>query len=121
MVKKINLILASIYAITLGIVEAFLNWGDWQYTPLWLVDYIIVVILLVAVFLFKANVQKMLLLIGWAFSAGVMYMALFLNLEPMTDITVIDQDILFSIVLALSVSVLGIVLSIIDKNSREND
>ncbi len=110
MIKKINLILASIYSIVLGIVEAFLNWGDWQYAPLWLVDYIIVVILLLAVFFFKDKMQKMFLLVGWAFSSGVMYMALFVSLE---SVTVIDQNILFSIILAFSVSVLGLILSII--------
>jgi len=110
MVKKINLILASIYAITLGIVEAFLNWGDWQYTPLWLVDYIIVVILLLAVFFFKDSMQKMFLLIGWAFSLGVMYMALFVNLG---SVAVVNQDILFPIVLAFSVSFLGLILTVI--------
>ena len=67
MVKKINLILASIYAITLGIVEAFLNWGDWQYAPLWIVDYLIVIILLSAVFVFKKNIQRLMLFLGWAF------------------------------------------------------
>jgi len=110
MIKKINLILASIYSIVLGTVEAFLNWGDWQYAPLWLVDYIIVVILLLAVFFFKDKMQKMFLLVGWAFSSGVMYMALFVSLE---SVKVIDQNILFSIILAFLVSVLGLILSII--------
>ncbi len=110
MIKKINLILASIYSIVLGTVEAFLNWGDWQYAPLWLVDYIIVVILLLAVFFFKDKMQKMFLLVGWAFSSGVMYMALFVSLE---SVTVINQNILFSIILAFLVSVLGLILSII--------
>ncbi|MEC9415481.1 MAG: hypothetical protein VYC67_02700 [Pseudomonadota bacterium] len=113
MIKKINLMLASIYAITLGIVEAFLNWGDWQYAPLWIVDYIIVVILLLAVFFFKGKPQKMFLLIGWAFSSGVMYMALFVGLE---SVTVMHQNILFATMLAFSVSVLGLVLSAISND-----
>ena len=53
MVKKINLIAATLYSIILAIVEAILNWGDWQYAPLWIVDYLIVIILLLAVFVFK--------------------------------------------------------------------
>ena len=61
MIKKINLIIATLYSIILGIVEAMLNWGDWQYAPLWIVDYLIVIILLSAVFFFKDRVQKMFL------------------------------------------------------------
>ena len=53
MIKKINLIVATLYSIILAIVETMLNWGDWQYAPLWIVDYLIVIILLSAVFFFK--------------------------------------------------------------------
>ena len=42
MIKKINLIVATLYSIILAIVEVMLNWGDWQYAPLWIVDYLIV-------------------------------------------------------------------------------
>ena len=82
LIKNINLIIATLYSIILGIVEAMLNWGDWQYAPLWIVDYLIVLVLLSAVFVFKEHIQRLMLLLGWAFSSGVMYMALFVNLEP---------------------------------------
>ena len=58
MIKKINLIIATLYSIILGIVEAMLNWGDWQYAPLWIVDYLIVIILLSAVFFSKIELKK---------------------------------------------------------------
>ena len=58
MIKKINLIIAILYSIILGIVEAMLNWGDWQYAPLWIVDYLIVIILLSAVFFSKIEFKK---------------------------------------------------------------
>jgi hypothetical protein len=58
MIKKINLIIATLYSIMLGIVEAMLNWGDWQYAPLWIVDYLIVIILLSAVFFSKIEFKK---------------------------------------------------------------
>ena len=82
MIKKKNLIVATFYSIVLAIVEEMLNWGNWQYAPLWIVDYLIVIILLLAVFMFKKNIQRLMLLLRWAFSAGVMYMVLFINLEP---------------------------------------
>ena len=71
MIKKINLIIATLYSIILGIVEAMLNWGDWQYAPLWIVDYLIVIILLSAVFFFKDRVQKMFFGVGIFFRCNV--------------------------------------------------
>ena len=113
MIKKINLIIATLYSIALAIVETLLNWGDWQYAPLWIVDYLIVIILLLGVFVYKENQRKVLLL-GWSFSLGVMYMALFINLEPTSTLTRLDSNILFSIALAFTISLVGIVLTIID-------
>ena len=117
MIKKINLIVATLYSIILGITEILLNWGDWQYAPLWIVDYLIVLILLSAVFLFKKNIQRLMLLLGWAFSSGVMYMVLFINLEPIP--TTIQspnvEGILPLVGLALVVSIIGIILTMIDK------
>ena len=120
MVKKINLIVATLYSIILAIVEAILNWGDWQYAPLWIVDYLIVIILLSAVFVFKKNIQRLMLLLGWAFSSGVMYMVLFINLEP-TPTTIASPNIegkLPLVVLALMVSIVGTVLTIIDNKNN---
>ena len=111
MIKKINLTIAVLYSIILGATEAFINWGDWQYAPLWIVDYLIVLILLSAVFIFKDKIQKYLLLTGWSFSAGVMYIVLFINLEPETTLTILDQYTLSAVVVALIFSLIGILLS----------
>jgi hypothetical protein len=120
MVKKTNLIVATLYSIILAIVEAILNWGDWQYAPLWIVDYLIVIILLSAVFVFKKNIQRLMLLLGWAFSAGVMYMVLFINLDPI--LILLDspniEGKLPLVGLALIVSIVGIVLTIIDSKNN---
>ena len=93
-----------------------LNWSNWQYAPLWIVDYIIVIILLLSVFIFKNKLQKNLLLIGWSFSAGVMYMVLFINLEPDTNLETLDINILFAVSLALIISLIGITLTMLHNN-----
>ena len=113
MIKKINLIIATGYSIVLALVETLLNWGDWQYAPLWIVYYLIVIILLLGVFVCKEFQQKVLLL-GWSFSAGVMYIALFLYLEPESIIVIADPTLLYAIGLARVVSLVGIVLTMID-------
>ena len=114
MIKKINLTIAALYSIILSVTEAALNWGDWQYAPLWIVDYLIVLILLLAVFIFKDKIQKYLLLTGWSFSAGVMYMVLFINLEPETTLTILDYNTLLAVSAALIVSIIGVLLSFFD-------
>ena len=114
MIKKINLTIAVLYSIILSVTEVALNWGYWQYALLWIVDYLIVLILLLAVFIFKDNIQKYLLLTGWSFSAGVMYMVLFINLEPKTTLTVLDNYILSGVGVALIFSLIGILLSFDD-------
>ena len=114
MIKKINYTIAVLYSIILSVTEVALNWGDWQYAPLWIVDYLIVLILLLAVFIFKDNIQKYLLLTGWSFSAGVMYMVLFINLEPETTLTVLDYNTLLAVSVALIVSIFGVLLSFFD-------
>tara|TARA_Y100000590_G_scaffold465376_2_gene637558 strand:+ start:9909 stop:10268 length:360 start_codon:yes stop_codon:yes gene_type:complete len=119
LIKKINLLIATSYSITLAIVEAILNWGNWQYSPLWIVDYLIVLILLSAVFVFKKNIQRLMLLLGWAFSSGVMYMALFINLEPIpTTIKSPNVEGILPLVgLALVVSIIGIILTMIENEN----
>ena len=117
MIKRINLIIATVYSIVLAVVEALLNWGDWQYAPLWIIDYLIVIILLLGVFVYKENQRKVLLL-GWSFSSGVMYMALFINLEPSSTLTPLGSNILYSIALALAVSPIGIILTMIDNQLK---
>ena len=74
--------LALLFAIGLGIGEAVINWGHWQYAPLWIVDYIIVAWLIWGFFKTRSGGHAYVLLSGWAFTAGVFYMALFVSLDP---------------------------------------
>lgn len=74
--------LALFFAIGLGIGEATINWGGWQYTPLWVVDYIVVAGLLWSFFKTRTGRHLYMLVGSWAFAAGIFYMALFVNLDP---------------------------------------
>jgi hypothetical protein len=79
---------AVLFAIGLGIGEAVINWGRWQYAPLWVVDYVIVAWLLWAFVSTRAGQRVHLLLAAWAFTSGVFYMALFTSLDPQLGLTV---------------------------------
>src|ERR687898_2071401 len=73
---------ALLFAIGLGIGETVMNWRHWQYAPLWIVDYIIVGWLLWSFFKTRSGGHVHSLLSGWAFTAGIFYMALFISLDP---------------------------------------
>jgi hypothetical protein len=74
--------LALLFAIGLGIGETVINWGHWQFAPLWIVDYVMVGWLLYAFYRTRQAGHVHMLLAAWAFTAGVFYMALFVSLDP---------------------------------------
>lgn len=73
---------ALLFAIGLGIGEAVINWGHWQYAPLWIIDYLVVTWLAFGFLKTRAGQNIHILMSGWAFTAGVFYMALFVSLDP---------------------------------------
>ena len=116
MEKKINLMVAVLYSIIIVVIETFMNgyWDDWSFYPLWIIDYLIAIILLSAVFIFKKNIQNSMLLIGWSLSVGVTYMALFISLDP-NGLKSEDIEIKLPLfILALIVSIFGLILTIIE-------
>jgi len=114
--EKINLMVAILYSIIIVVIETSMNvyWDDWSFYPLWIIDYLIAIILLSAVFIFKKNIQNSMLLIGWSLSVGVTYMALFISLDP-NGLKSEDVEIKLPLfILALIVSIFGLILTIID-------
>ena len=116
MAKKINLIVAILYSIIIVVIETSMNvyWDDWSFYPLWIIDYMIAIILLSAVFIFKNNIQNSILLMGWSLSVGVTYMALFISLDPNGLKSEDIETKLPLFILALVVSIFGLILTIID-------
>ena len=114
--KKINLMVAILYSIIIVVIETSMNvyWDDWSFYPLWIVDYLIAIILLSAVFIFKMDIQNSMLLIGWTLSVGVTYMALFISLDPNGLKSEDIETKLPLFILALIVSIFGLTLTIIE-------
>jgi hypothetical protein len=118
MVAKANRILAVTFAAGLGVGETVINWGDWQYAPLWFVDYIIVIALLIGAFQTSPHRSASTLKAAWAFSFGVMYMALFISMDPeMAQYYDASSTILFLIGLLMILSAVGLALSHISEKS----
>jgi hypothetical protein len=105
---KISRYSAVVFALGLGIGETVINWGHWQYAPLWIVDYIIVSWLLWAVWQTKSGQSLHHLLSAWAFTMGVFYIAFFVSLDPENAAnTQPDNTLLILIGLMLGISLIG--------------
>jgi hypothetical protein len=107
---------ALLFAIGLGIGEAVINWGHWQFAPLWIVDYICVAWLLAGFHQTRNEADGRSIAVlasGWAFTAGVFYMALFISLDPEVAKYNIGASgtILILIALMLSIAALGVLTS----------
>ena len=106
---------ALLFAVGLGIGEAVVNWGNWQFAPMWIVDYICVAWLIAGFYQTRSQAASRqsiaVLASGWAFTAGVFYMALFVSLDPgivfLTDIGE-GGTILILIGLMLVIAALGV-------------
>jgi hypothetical protein len=101
--------LALVFAIGLGIGETVINWGHWQYAPLWIVDYIIVAWLLWGFFKTRSGSHVHSLLSAWAFTAGIFYMALFVSMDPAIPADMRAASVLLLLMgVMLGVSALGL-------------
>jgi hypothetical protein len=78
--------LALTTAVVMAVAEALLNesrpGGSWQYAPLWIIDYVIVAGLLIGFWLTRRPGHEGVLAAAWALGVGVLYMALFVRLDP---------------------------------------
>lgn len=100
--------LALLFAIGLAIGETVISWGHWQFAPLWFIDYLVAALLLSAFFTTRDAARAYALLAGWAFSAGVFYMDLFVNLDPQLPATLRPTNIVMAlIVFVLALSLVG--------------
>jgi hypothetical protein len=114
--------IASLFAVCLAIGETMLNWGHWQFWPLWVVDYVIAVWLLIAVWLTRRPGASHHLTTAWAFTAGVLYMALFGGMDELRRSSHQgSEDVVFMWLVAgmLGVSLLGLGFSM-GASSRSN-
>ena len=113
-------VLAVVFAIGLGIGETVINWGHWQYAPLWIVDYLMVFWLLWAVWQTKNGQNVHHLLSAWAFTMGVFYIALFVSLDPENAAdSQSDSTLLILMGLMLGISLIGFLGALRVLNSQQ--
>ena len=113
--------LALLFAIGLAIGETIITWGHWQFAPLWMIDYLVAVVLLYAYYKTGKGKQVYTLLAGWAFSAGVFYMDLFVNLDPNLPTSLRPGAVVMAlIVLVLVLSLIGFFTALVATRARSS-
>lgn len=106
--------LALILAISLAIAETVINESrpEWQYAPLWIIDYAISASLLAGFWLTRRGRWIPVLMSAYALAAGVFYLAFFLHFDPELPEALRGSGlIVFLIGLALAASVAGLAAS----------
>jgi len=112
--------MALLYGFGLAGFETLVNWGQWQWWPFWLVDYVAAGLLLLAGFATLKNLtsSSKLLCLGWGFTLGMMWMSLAGNIADGTDpdraARVADLYVAL-IVFSLAYSLIGLVLALKEK------
>lgn len=77
MMLKASAWLAVAFGLFLAVAEAVQNWGHWQWWPLWVVDYVAVVLVLIGAWdVLRRDGAGKWLAAGWAFTAGMLWIAL---------------------------------------------
>lgn len=83
----ISAYMALLYGVGLGGFETLVNWGQWQWWPFWLVDYVAAALLLFGGFktLKHPYYGAKLLCLGWGFTLGMLWMSLAGNISNGID------------------------------------
>ena len=84
---RISATLAAISGLLLTGMETYINWGQWQWWPYWLVDYAGAALLLIGAFQTFSGQDRGVrwLCAGWAFCLGMGWMSLAGNFEAGPD------------------------------------
>ena len=107
---SISAYLAILYGIGLICFETLVNWGQWQWWPFWIVDYVAALFLILGglATLKKRNYGPKLLCTGWGFVLAMLWMSLAGNIsdgmEPNRNDRVLELYLgltIFSIILSL--------------------
>jgi hypothetical protein len=112
--------LALLFAIGLGIGETIVSWGHWQFAPLWMVDYLMVIWLLYAYYKTRQSEHSYTLLAAWAFTLGVFYMDLFVYADPQIPAHVRPAPVVMAlIVLCLVISLVGFFSALLANRAQQ--
>jgi hypothetical protein len=113
---RISAWLAIAFGLTLAVLEAVRNWGDWQWWPFWVVDYVAATLLVVGGGIALRRGIFHWLAGGWGFACAMFWMSFFGHWEGLMKAggPVSDREHLLTTIIGamFGLRILGLVLSL---------
>jgi hypothetical protein len=115
---RISAWLAVVFGAALAILEAVRNWGDWQWWPMWVVDYIAAALLLIGGVraLRTRGAETTWLTAGWGFTCAMFWMSFFGHyrgvMEAAGAVSAREQRLTLIIGVMFAITVIGLASSL---------
>lgn len=122
---QVSAYMALIYGAGLAGFETLVNWGQWQWWPYWLVDYVAATLLLFGglTALKHRYYGSKLLCLGWGFTLGMLWMSLSGNISNGVDPDRAARVANFYIILtvfSMVLSLIGLLLALKDNHEFDD-
>ena len=116
---KLSAWIAVVFGLLLGVLEIVRNWGDWEWWPFWVVDYVAVVLLVVGgVMVLRGRTERW-LTAGWGFACAMFWMSYFGHLEGVmkagTAVDAKECRLTMIIGAMFAVTIAGLVLGLVSR------
>ncbi len=114
--RDLSAVLAVAFGLFLAVAEAYRNWGDWQWWPFWVIDYICAVLLIAGGWQVIRGRNNALLLGGWGVTFAAFWSSFFTHVREAEeraantfgpDGSVSEQSLTIVIGVMLVLSVVG--------------
>ena len=119
---KIAAWLAVGFGLSLAVLEALRNWGDWQWWPFWVVDYIAAALLVIGGVLALRRGFDRWLAAGWGFACAMFWMSYFGHLGDLmqagASVDEREQRLTMIIGALFALTVAGLLLTLLGRPKR---
>ena len=114
---RISAWLAIGFGLLLGVLEAVRNWGEWQWWPLWVVDYLGAIMLVAGGLLALRGFAERWLSAGWGFACAMFWMSFFGHLEGVLQggVTLRESRLTQIIGAMFAITVAGLIFSLLGR------
>ena len=85
--NRASAVLALVFGVFLALAETARNWGDWQWWPFWLVDFIAAALLIAgSTLVLRGSANGSPVLCGaWGFTTAMFYMSFWSHIEHFNE------------------------------------
>lgn len=124
---RISAYLALAFGTFLFIAEIVRNWGDWQWWPFWVVDYIGAALLIFGGQRALTTGTVRWLAGGWGFTAAMFWMSFFSHVENLRTQAIdhngpVDEaDLTLIIGVMLGIALLGFLMALLGKRAEDKN